>query len=69
MTEDLFNKLFAAGKAVAGKAVYAAVGGTDSTPAATPAPTAVPKTDTNLYYTCTASGYHNWTATADGYKV
>ena len=31
MTEDLFNKLFAAGKAVAGKAVYAAVGGTDST--------------------------------------
>ncbi|WP_417091847.1 hypothetical protein [Gemmiger sp.] len=68
MTEDLFNKLFAAGKAVAGKAVYAAVGGTDSTPTATPAPTAVPKADTNLYYTCTACGYHNWTATADGYK-
>ena len=39
-----------------------------TTPAATatPAPTAAP--DTNLYYTCVACGYHDWTATEEGYK-
>lgn len=40
-----------------------------ATPAATPAPAAAQKDDgKNIYYTCTACGYHDWTATADGYK-
>lgn len=38
-------------------------------PAATaaPAPTAAPAAN-NKYYTCTACGHHNWTATGEGYK-
>lgn len=37
--------------------------GTSEAPAATPAPQ-----DDAAYYTCPACGYHNWTATADGYR-
>lgn len=33
---------------------------------ATPAPTAAP--DDTVYYTCPACGYHNWTATDEGYR-
>lgn len=42
----------------------------NSTPAATPAPTAAPQqSGSNItYYTCQACGYHDWTATAEGYK-
>ena len=36
--------------------------------AATPAPTAAPAPDNTVYYTCPACGYHNWTATAEGYR-
>lgn len=41
-----------------------------SAPAATPAPTAAPQqSGSNItYYTCQACGYHDWTATAEGYK-
>lgn len=42
-----------------------------ATPAATPAPTQAPaqKNDgKDIYYTCTACGYHDWTATDEGYK-
>lgn len=38
----------------------------EAAPVATAAPTATP--DDSQYYTCTACGHHNWTATADGYK-
>lgn len=43
---------------------------TTTTPAATPAPTAAPQqSGSNItYYTCQACGYHDWTATAEGYK-
>ena len=34
---------------------------------AAPAPTAAPAAN-NKYYTCTACGHHNWTATGEGYK-
>lgn len=34
--------------------------------AATPAPTVAP--DDTVYYTCPACGYHNWTATDEGYR-
>ncbi len=37
--------------------------GTSEAPAATPAPQ-----DDAAYYTCPACGYHDWTATADGYR-
>lgn len=45
-------------------------GNTTTTPAATPAPTAAPQqSGSNItYYTCQACGYHDWTATAEGYK-
>lgn len=33
-----------------------------------PAATAAPKPDTTVYYTCQACGYHNWTATGQGYR-
>ena len=35
---------------------------------ATPAPTAAPAASGTGYYTCKACGYHDWTATAEGYK-
>lgn len=40
-------------------------------PSATPAPTAAPAApagDGTVYYTCPACGYHNWTATDEGYR-
>lgn len=45
-------------------------GNTTPAPAVTPAPTAAPQqSGSNItYYTCQACGYHDWTATAEGYK-
>ena len=78
MTEDLLKALAKvyAGTPIAATAVYTeeatSAGGTESgsQPAATPAPTAVPQqSGSNItYYTCPACGYHDWTATAEGYK-
>lgn len=82
MTEELLGKLAqaysaAGSNAVAASAVFSQnVSDIDkeeevgSQPAATPAPTAVPQqSGSNItYYTCPACGYHDWTATAEGYK-
>lgn len=82
MTEELLGKLAqaysaAGSNAIAASAVFSQnvsdvnkeeeVG---SQPAATPAPTAAPQqSGSNItYYTCPACGYHDWTATAEGYK-
>lgn len=45
-------------------------GNTTPAPAVTPAPTAAPQQGAGniTYYTCQACGYHDWTATAEGYK-
>ena len=40
---------------------------TESAPAATATPTPAPGGST-VYYVCTACGYHNWTATEEGYR-
>lgn len=40
----------------------------ESTATATPAPTAAPAASGAGYYTCKACGYHDWTATSEGYK-
>lgn len=40
----------------------------DSSPAATPAPQTVPASGSTPYYTCPACGYHDWTATDEGYR-
>lgn len=47
-----------------------ATAGTDSgsSPAATPAPQTVPASGSTPYYTCPACGYHDWTATGEGYR-
>lgn len=82
MTEELLGKLAqaysaAGSNAIAASAVFSQnVSDVDkgeevgSQPAATPAPTAVPQqSGSNItYYTCPACGYHDWTATAEGYK-
>lgn len=82
MTEELLGKLAqaysaAGSNAVAASAVFSQnVSDVDkeeevgSQPAATPAPTAAPQqSGSNItYYTCPACGYHDWTATAEGYK-
>lgn len=82
MTEELLGKLAqaysaAGNNAVAASAVFSQnVSDVDkeeevgSQPAATPAPTAAPQqSGSNItYYTCQACGYHDWTATAEGYK-
>ena len=82
MTEELLGKLAqaysaAGSNAVAASAVFSQkvsdVGKEEeggSQPAATPAPTAAPQqSGSNItYYTCPACGYHDWTATAEGYK-
>ena len=82
MTEELLGKLAqaysAAGRnAIAASSVFSQnVSDVDkeeevgSQPAATPAPTAAPQqSGSNItYYTCPACGYHDWTATAEGYK-
>ena len=39
-----------------------------SSPAATPAPQAAASSGNTPYYTCPACGYHNWTATDEGYR-
>ena len=82
MTEELLGKLAqaysaAGSNAIAASAVFSQnvsdvnkeeeVG---SQPAATPAPTAAPQQSGGniTYYTCPACGYHDWTATAEGYK-
>ncbi len=43
---------------------------TTPAPAVTPAPSAAPQQGAGniTYYTCQACGYHDWTATAEGYK-
>lgn len=82
MTEELLGKLAqaysaAGNNAVAASAVFSQnVSDVDkeeevgSQPAATPAPTAAPQQSGGniTYYTCPACGYHDWTATAEGYK-
>lgn len=82
MTEELLGKLAqaysaAGSNAIAASAVFSQnVSDVDkeeevgSQPAATPAPTAAPQqSGSNItYYTCPACGYHDWTATAEGYK-
>lgn len=82
MTEELLGKLAqaysaAGSNAVAASAVFSQnVSDVDkeeevgSQPAATPAPTAAPQqSGSNItYYTCPACGYHDWTATTEGYK-
>ena len=82
MTEELLGKLAqaysaAGSNAVAASAVFSQnVSDVDkeeevgSQPAATPAPTAAPQQSGGniTYYTCPACGYHDWTATAEGYK-
>lgn len=45
-----------------------ASGGTDGTKAEQPAPAATPRTEDTAYYPCTACGYHDWTATDQGYR-
>lgn len=47
-----------------------ATAGTDSgsSPAATPAPQTAPASGSTPYYTCPACGYHDWTATDEGYR-
>lgn len=70
LTEELFNKLAAAGKTVSATATFSAIAtpapAATAAPEATAAPTATP--DDSQYYTCKDCGHHNWTATADGYK-
>lgn len=82
MTEELLGKLAqaysaAGSNAIAASAVFSQnVSDVDkeeevgSQPVATPAPTAAPQqSGSNItYYTCPACGYHDWTATAEGYK-
>ena len=75
LTEELFNKLAAAGKTVSATATFSAIAtpapaATAAAPEATAAPTATPAPtpDDSQYYTCKDCGHHNWTATADGYK-
>lgn len=82
MTEELLGKLAqaysaAGSNAVAASAVFSQnVSDVDKEeevgrqPAATPAPTAAPQQSGGniTYYTCPACGYHDWTATAEGYK-
>ena len=75
LTEELFNKLAAAGKTVSAVATFSAIAtpapaATAAAPEATAAPTATPAPtpDDSQYYTCKDCGHHNWTATADGYK-
>ena len=82
MTEELLGKLAqaysaAGSNAIAASAVFSQnVSDVDkeeevgSQPAATPAPTAAPQqSGSNItYYTCSACGYHDWTATTEGYK-
>lgn len=41
---------------------------TTTTPSATAAPDTVTSKDSIQYYTCKACGYHNWTATEEGYR-
>ena len=74
VTEELLDALTKAYNGNGNTPIQAtAVYNTVATPApaatATPAPaaTAAPA-DTNLYYTCVACGYHDWTATDEGYK-
>ena len=72
LTEELFNKLAAAGKTVSATATFSAIAtpAPAAAPEATAAPTATPAPtpDDSQYYTCKDCGHHNWTATADGYK-
>ena len=75
LTEELFNKLAAAGKTVSATATFSAIAtpaptATAAAPEAAAAPTATPAPppDDSQYYTCKDCGHHNWTATADGYK-
>ena len=75
LTEELFNKLAAAGETVSAVATFSAIAtpapaATAAAPEATAAPTATPAPtpDDSQYYTCKDCGHHNWTATADGYK-
>lgn len=82
MTGELLGKLAqaysaAGSNAIAASAVFSQnVSDVDkeeevgSQPAATPEPTAAPQqSGSNItYYTCPACGYHDWTATAEGYK-
>lgn len=72
LTEELFNKLAAAGKTVSATATFSAIAtpAPAAAPEATAAPTAAPAPtpDDSQYYTCKDCGHHNWTATADGYK-
>ena len=60
LTDALLTDLSGKGN-VTGTSVYTENPVT-TTPVVTPAP------DTNLYYTCVACGYHDWTATDEGYK-
>ena len=80
LTEDLLDKLaeLYKGEPIVATAVYTQnpageSGDTNNseTPASTPAPTPAPtpvQDDGTVYYTCPACGYHDWTATADGYQ-